>query len=56
MKDFTQKELVTLSNGIVSLIEIIDTSCNAEMKNKEHIRYLQEIQKKIYDMIKDEED
>ena len=54
-QNFTQKELITLSNGIVSLIELIDTDCNTETKQKEHIEELQRIHTKICKMIKDED-
>lgn len=54
-QNFTQKELITLSNGIVSLIELIDTNCKTEAKQKEHIEELQRIHTKISKMIKDDE-
>lgn len=51
--NFTQKELITLSNGIVSLIELIDTDCSTEMKREDYIKELQELHKKICKMIKE---
>ena len=50
-QNFTQKELVTLSNGIASLIELIDGTCNIETKQKEHIEELQKLNIKISRMI-----
>ena len=53
-QNFTQKELITLSNGIVSLIELIDTDCGIETKQKEHIEELQKLNIKISKMITEE--
>lgn len=51
--NFTQKELIILSNGIVSLIETIDTDCNTETKKEDYIQELQELHKKICKQIKE---
>lgn len=45
--DFTQKELIILSNGIVSLIEMVNTDCNTETKKEDYLQELHELHKKI---------
>lgn len=53
--NFTQDELITLSNGVVSLIEMIDTECAADTKQNDYINKLKALHTKICKMIKVEE-
>lgn len=52
-QDFTQEELVILSNGVVSLIELIDTECTTDRKQQDHIDELKKLHTKICKMIKE---